>query len=80
METAKIFINGRSRAVRLPKSLCFSDDVKEVEVYRKGDMIILKPHRPQWSSFAEEAPTVPEDFLDTDERDQDQPQLRKEWP
>ncbi len=69
MERAKIFINGRSKAVRLPKSVVFSDDVKEVDIVRKGDMIILRPHRPQWSTFAKDAPDVPDDFL-ADRRDE----------
>jgi len=69
METARIFINGRSKAVRLPKSVSFSDDVKEVEIVRKGDMIILKPHRPQWATFPSDAPEVPDDFL-TDRSDE----------
>ncbi len=80
METAKLFINGRNRAIRLPKSLCFSDDITEVEVYREGDMIILKPHRPGWSTFADEAPAVPDDFMDARERDQGVPQERDDWP
>ncbi|MDR0916784.1 MAG: type II toxin-antitoxin system VapB family antitoxin [Oscillospiraceae bacterium] len=39
METAKIFTNGKSQAVRLPKSCRFSCD--EVGVQKIGDMVIL---------------------------------------
>ena len=80
METAKLFVNGRNRAIRLPKSICFSDDVTEVEVYREGDMIILKPHRPRWSDFADDAPAVTDDFMNEEERNQEPPQPRKNWP
>jgi antitoxin VapB len=40
MNTAKIFKNGNSQAVRLPKEFQF--DVPEVQIFRRGDEIILK--------------------------------------
>ena len=44
MNTARIFKNGNSQAVRLPKAYQF--DVDEVEILRRGDEIILrKKHR-----------------------------------
>ncbi|HEU4508305.1 MAG TPA: hypothetical protein VFR78_08720 [Pyrinomonadaceae bacterium] len=42
-ERAKIFQNGGSQAVRLPKSCRFSDDLDEVIVKRRGKQIILEP-------------------------------------
>lgn len=42
-ERAKIFQNGGSQAVRLPKSCRFSDDQDEVLVRRVGKQIILEP-------------------------------------
>ena len=44
METAKLFLNGRSQAVRLPKAYRF-DDLTEVYIQRDGDRIILSPTR-----------------------------------
>lgn len=41
MPTAKIFANGRSQAVRLPKAFRFAG--KEVSVRREGDAIVLEP-------------------------------------
>jgi virulence-associated protein VagC len=41
MVTAKLFANGRSQAVRLPKSFRFSG--KEVSVRRDGDAVVLEP-------------------------------------
>ncbi len=38
---AKIFESGSSQAVQLPKDFRF--DVDEVEVLRKGDVVILRP-------------------------------------
>jgi antitoxin VapB len=42
METAKIFANGSSQAVRLPKAFRF-EGVDEVSIERKGDAVILRP-------------------------------------
>ena len=41
MQTAKIFMTGRSQAVRLPKSCRFSGS--EVAVRKEGDEVILSP-------------------------------------
>ena len=41
METARIFENGRSQAVRLPKKYRFDGD--EVFVQRLGDAVLLTP-------------------------------------
>lgn len=43
VERAKIFQNGGSQAVRLPKSVRFSDDLQEVLVRRVGRRVILEP-------------------------------------
>jgi len=76
MQTAKLFMNGRSQAVRLPVNFRFECD----EVYiRKdpetGDVIISrKPD--SWADFFEltEAVEVPEDFMSP--RDNEPPQRR----
>jgi antitoxin VapB len=39
--TAKVFKSGNSQAVRLPKELRL--DATEVEVFRHGDLLILRP-------------------------------------
>lgn len=44
METAKLFLNGRSQAVRLPKAFRF-DGLTEVYIRREGERIILSPTR-----------------------------------
>ena len=51
METAKIFENGRSQAVRLPKKFRF--DVDEVVVQQLGDAVILVPRDSLWKTFLE---------------------------
>lgn len=46
--TAKIFKNGRSQAVRLPKQFRF--DSTEVKIRKEGNKVILEPmEREQWS-------------------------------
>ena len=45
--TAKLFQNGRSQAVRLPKAFRFKG--KEVKIRKEGDKVILEPmQRDQW--------------------------------
>ncbi len=41
METTKIFMVGRSQAVRIPKKYRFK--ASEVEIRREGDSIVLSP-------------------------------------
>jgi antitoxin VapB len=53
MTTAKLFMNGRSQAVRLPKEFRF--DGTEVSIQREGDAVILRPieRRPWPDEFFE---------------------------
>ena len=69
-QTAKLFINGRSQAVRLPAAYRF--DTQEVFIRKDpstGDVILSR--RPDdWAGFlaATDAATVPTDFLSQAER------------
>ena len=49
METAKIFENGRSQAVRLPKKFRF--DAEEVIVQQLGKAVLLVPKEYLWETF-----------------------------
>ena len=60
METAKIFMNGRSEAVRLPKDYRFG--AKEVFIKRYGDMVLLVPKKKMWNVFLEGLNDFSEDF------------------
>ena len=71
-QTAKIFINGRSQAVRLPAAFRF--DTKEVFIRqdpKTGD-VILSRKPTTWDGFfaALQAAAVPQDFLNEEERAQ----------
>lgn len=60
-QTAKLFLNGRSQAVRLPKEFRF--DGTEVYIHRQGNQIILSPKRRSWRDFFENVPLPSDDFL-----------------
>jgi antidote-toxin recognition MazE-like antitoxin len=45
MATAKLFRNGRSQAVRLPKEFRFEGT--ELSIRREGNAVILEPLRPR---------------------------------
>jgi len=70
--TAKIFVNGRSQAVRLPVDCRF--DAKEVFIRKDPDTgdVILSRKPADWDGFiaAVKAAPAPADFLDTFERAQ----------
>jgi antitoxin VapB len=61
METAKIFSNGGSQAVRLPKTCRFNDS--EVLVNRIGNFVILFPKEYRWQSLLTSLDLFTEDFL-----------------
>jgi antitoxin VapB len=42
-ERAKLFRNGGSQAVRLPKDCRFPDDQREVVVRKEGQRVVLEP-------------------------------------
>lgn len=62
MMTAKVFENGRSQAVRLPKEYRFHTD--EVSVNKIGDIVMLMPKTDQWDSFMQAIDLFSEDFMD----------------
>jgi antitoxin VapB len=74
METkvAKIFMNGRSQAVRLPKEYRFDTD--EVYISRQGQNIIISEKRPTWDEFFDSKPAFDDGFLS--DRFDTQPQER----
>ncbi len=59
--TAKIFMNGRSQAVRLPKEYRFDTD--EVYISRQGDNIIISAKKPTWDEFFDSISVFNDDFL-----------------
>lgn len=62
MLTAKVFENGRSQAVRLPKECRFNAD--EVLVNKIGDVVMLVPKTNQWDSFMQAVDMFSDDFME----------------
>ena len=63
MQTAKIFITGRSQAVRLPKEFRFFGT--DVYINKIGDMVILLPKEDPWASFVNSLDQFTSDFMET---------------
>lgn len=61
MQTAKLFSNGRSQAVRLPKEYRFAAD--EVYIKRLGDLVILAPMDDPWASLVDSLDLFSDDFM-----------------
>ena len=61
MEYAKVFTNGGSQAVRLPKSCRFEQD--EVLVNRIGNVVMLMPKDDPWASMLQSLDMFTDDFL-----------------
>lgn len=61
MMTAKLFENGRSQAVRLPKEYRFEGD--EVSINKVGDIVILMPKENKWSGLLSSLELFSDDFM-----------------
>ena len=72
MQTAKLFMNGRSQAVRLPKGFRFEGE--EVFVKRVGNAVVLLPRRHSWEALYGSLGSFSEDFME----DRDQPSREQE--
>ena len=62
MDTAKLFVNGKSQAVRLPKDYRFEG--QEVYIKKIGKSgVLLMPTNDVWEIFKESLDKFPEDFM-----------------
>ena len=64
MMTAKLFENGRSQAVRLPKEYRFNGD--EGAINKVGDIVILMPNEDKWAGFLNSLELFTSDFMEGD--------------
>lgn len=60
--TAKLFQNGRSQAVRLPKAYRFSGERVFIKRFEKG--IVLLPDEDSWESLIESTAKFSTDFME----------------
>ncbi|MBC8074786.1 MAG: antitoxin [Chloroflexales bacterium] len=61
MDTAKLFQNGKSQAVRLPKEYRFQGD--KVYIKRVGNAIVLLPYQNSWQALLDSLDAFSDDFL-----------------
>jgi antitoxin VapB len=74
MSTARVFRSGNSQAVRLPKEFRF--DSEEVEIFRRGDEVVLREKTRDMQRAFQLLADLPDDFL-RDGRNDTPPQPRK---
>lgn len=61
MTTARVFKSGNSQAVRLPKQFRFAG--KEVEIFRRGDDVVLREKRRSMARAFDILAELPGDVL-----------------
>lgn len=74
MKTAKIFRNGQSQAVRLPKE--FRIEGKEVFIKKIGNTVVLIPKNHPWELLLESLQHFSKDFMT--ERNQPKNQQKRD--
>jgi antitoxin VapB len=60
--TAKVFMNNRSQAVRLPKEFQFS--TSEVFIRKQGDDVILSARPEDWSAYLASDSVASDEFME----------------
>lgn len=73
MKLAKVFKSGNSQAIRLPKEFRFRS--KEVEIFKKGNTIILREKTKNLKRAFELLTSLPDDFF-SEKREDSIPQER----
>ena len=67
MTYARIFQSGNSQAVRLPKEFRF--EVDQVEIFRRGDEIVLRERPASATTIFDALTSLPEDFMEDGRQD-----------
>jgi antitoxin VapB len=75
--TAKLFKNGKSQAVRLPKEFRFEGD--EVYIRKEGEEVILSPRKASWQRFWESLEMFSDDVF-IEGRQQPKNVDKRNWP
>lgn len=73
MKTARLFQNGQSQAVRLPKEFRF--DGSKVFIKKMGNAVILIPYQNPWQTLFDSLDKFSDDFME--HRKQPDPQIRE---
>lgn len=76
MLTAKLFVNGSSQAVRLPKEYRFAGT--EVYAQKIGDTVMLVPKEKAWETFLEGINGFTDDYIEIMEKRIDEVPVERE--
>ncbi|MDR9469470.1 type II toxin-antitoxin system VapB family antitoxin [Marinospirillum sp.] len=71
---ARIFMSGNSQAVRIPRK--YRLDAEVVEIFQRGDELILKPRPRNLGRAFELLASMPDDFMQEGRQDEE-PQERE---
>ena len=71
MKAAKLFRNGQSQAVRLPREFRFKED--HVFIKREGNVVLLIPASGGWSTLVDSLSGFSDDFMEG----RDQPSVQR---
>jgi antitoxin VapB len=71
MKAAKLFRNGQSQAVRLPKEFRFKDD--HVFIKKSGNVVVLIPAKGSWDILVNSLDKFSSDFM----KERKQPKVQK---
>ena len=63
-DTAKVFMSGKSQAVRLPKKFRFTEGCDEVSVRQIGRHLILSPRYSDWDDYWANSTRPSDDFVE----------------
>lgn len=74
MSFARVFKSGNSQAVRLPKEFRF--DTEQVEIFRRGDEVVLRDKPSNASTIFDALANLPQDMF-AEERVDTPPQQRE---
>ena len=76
MTYARIFKSGNSQTVRLPKEFRF--DIDQVEIFRRGDEIVLRERLTSATTIFDALASLPQDLM-ADGREDAPPQQRERF-
>lgn len=76
MLTAKLFVNGSSQAVRLPKEYRFTGT--EVYAQKIGDTVMLVPKEKVWETFLDGINGFTDDYIEIMEKRTDEVPIERE--
>ncbi|ODM44456.1 antitoxin [Cereibacter johrii] len=67
MERGSVFMNNRTQAIRLPKSVALPEGTRSVDIVRSGRAWLIVPSQDSWAQWFDEVPSS-EDFMERREQ------------